>query len=37
MNATLEQKISKAKTTKRLIITLSVSTPIIFWIVGLLG
>ena len=37
MNTTLEQKISKTKTTKRLIITLAVSTPVIFWILGLLG
>jgi hypothetical protein len=37
MNITLEHKPAKGKPTRKLLFTLAVSAPIIFWIVSLLS
>jgi hypothetical protein len=35
MNTTLERKLAKSKPTRKLLFTLAVSAPIIFWIASL--
>ncbi len=37
MRTAFADKITRIKSTRKLLITLAVSTPIIFWIIGLLG
>ena len=37
MSVTLEHKIIKSKQAKKLLVTVAVSTPIIFWLISWLG
>jgi len=37
MNTTLERKLTRNKPTRKLLVTLAVSAPLIFWIVSLLS